>query len=424
MKIGVVGLGKLGLPLASLFAQAGHRVIGIEKLEDRNEIINKHKNPIPAEPNIVITQNMFATSDMSKISDCEIIFVAVNTPPLPQGNLSLKDLEEACYEIKSALLGPPAEYPHIIVISSTVPLKTMEQLKEIVSPFPIVYNPFFIALGQVVNDLQYPDIILVGSDDKVAGRRVSGLWADITGGKIPVSETNLRTAELVKFGLTPYLVMRINWANTLARVAEEIGDIDAQEVIDIIGRDKRINTRNLQLGLPWGGDCYPKDVSAFNTFCISNGIEPTFFEGLLKVNEQWKEDLPNFIKDKFCESDFRHKKIAFLGLSYKKTYPLLNMSTPYELYKYFVREEADVVVHDPYIEKFLDEKGREVQTHSLPNCLRKADFVIVAVAYPQYKELTMRDLPYPEVPIVDLCRGLKGTPIASSENWMPLGLRL
>lgn len=422
MKIGVVGLGKLGIPMASLFAQAGHEVVGVDVIDDRIAMINKHQNPLIGEPNVIIPQNMSATKDHQKLIDCDMVFIAVNTPPLPQGNLNLTDLETACYTLKEVFKGKDI----IIVVSSTVPPKTMEYLAEIMNPMgrnavsgiQLVYNPFFIALGRVVEDLQEPNIILVGSDNARAGRAVAQLWVEITKGQVP-SITNLRTAELVKFGLTPYLVMRINWANTLARVAEEIGEIDAQEVIDIIGRDRRINTRELKLGLPWGGDCYPKDVAAFNYFCNNNAIDPTFFEGLIEVNEAWKESLPSIIKNKVCRTDFRKAKVAFLGISYKKSYPLLNMSTPYNLYQYFVKEEeADVYVHDPYIKELLD----GTQTRPLSECLKDAELIIVAVAYPEYSKLNQKDFPF-DIPIVDLCQGMEGSPITKNENYYRLGLR-
>ncbi len=425
MKIGVVGLGKLGVPMAALFAQAGHQVVGVDVIDEKIEMINRHENPIPAEPNVFIPHNMSATKDYDAIKDCDLIFVAVNTPPTEQGNLRLVDLEMACWTLRDVLKDRDEA---IVVISSTVPPKTMEYLAELVNPLgrnaivgiQMVYNPFFIALGQVVNDLQYPNIILIGADNPRAGAIVAGLWSDITGGQIPISTVNLRTAELVKFGLTPYLVMRINWANSIARVAEEIGEIDAQQVIDIIGQDRRINTRELKIGLPWGGDCYPKDVNAFLFFCNSEGINPGFFEGLVEVNQDWARALPTIIKDKVCRTDFRKAKVAFLGISYKKTYPLLNMSTPYKLYEHFVKEEeADVAVHDPYIETLPD----GTKTQPLEECLKDAELVIVAVAYPLYRKLKPEDLPYKETPVVDLCRGLDGSDISMSENWLLLGYR-
>lgn len=416
MKIGIVGMGKLGAPLASLFAQAGHRIIGVDVDQNKIDLINKRQNPIPAEPDIIIT-NMFATADYSKLTDCEIIFVVVNTPPLPQGNLSLTDLEETCMKLRACLV--PSREKHIVVISSTVPPKTMDWVQEEMHPIPVVYNPFFIALGRVVKDLQFPDIVLIGGDNEMARRRVAGLWADILGDTKAICETNLKTAELVKFSSNPYLVMRINWANTVARLAEALGDVDAQEVIDIIGKDKRANTKGLRVGLPWGGDCFPKDIDAVTYFCNSEGIDGLFFEDLAAVNQHWKESLPRIIMDKVCRSDFRNAKIAFLGISYKALYPLLSKSTAYELYQYFVRDEAKVFVHDPYIEYLPDGN----KTHALEECLKGAELIIIAVGYPEYNKLNMWELPSPEVPIVDLCRSLEGTSVAAYGNWLPLGWR-
>jgi len=425
MQIGIVGIGKLGLPLASLFAQAGHHVVCVDIDQNKIEMINKHQNPIPAEPDIVIPQNMTATTDYGKLINCEIIFVVVNTPPQPQGNLSLTDLEETCAKLKDVYsitlhaFDVRAYHRPIVVISSTIPPKTMEWVKETLRPIPVVYNPFFIALGQVINDLQFPDIVLIGGDDIPSRKRVAGLWANIIGGNTAICETNLKTAELVKFASNPYLVMRINWANTVARLAEALGDVDAQQVIDIIGKDKRANTKNLHAGLPWGGDCFPKDIDAVTCFCNSEGIDGLFFEDLAAVNEHWKEILPKIIKDKVCRSDFRKAKVAFLGISYKKSYPLLSRSTAYELYQYFVRDEANVYVHDPYITELPDGS----QTHPLAECLKDAELVIIAVGYPEYDKLKVWDLPRPDVPIVDLCRSLEWSIIAAHGNWLPLGWR-
>ena len=210
-------------------------------------------------------------------------------------------------------------------------------------------------------------------------------------------------------------MQRINWANTLCQVAEHIGGVNIDEVTQIIGLDRRINTNLLSAGLPWGGDCYPKDVKAFANFCDAERIGTHFFNDLIEANDWFGTILKQIIRHK--AKSLSDKKIAFLGVSYKKGYPLLNKSTPYALYE-ALNNDTDVWAHDPHIVDLPNGQS----TKDLAECLYKADIVIIAVAYPEYQNLKLDDLPFPQIPVIDLCRVLAGTEIALIGNWLPLGM--
>jgi UDPglucose 6-dehydrogenase len=414
MNIAVVGLGKLGIPLASVFSENGHLVCGIDVDKERIDKINARQNPLEAEPHIKITPSLSASLDYQTIGTCDMVFIVVNTPPsLPRGDLLMTDMILACENVcKHAKDGA------IVVISSTLPPQTMDTL--IVPIFAkrpdikLVHNPFFIALGKVVSDLAHPDFVLLGGKDEEALNKVEDLWDEIV--NAPIHKTSFLMAEMIKFSLTPYLTARINWANTLCEIAERISGIDVEEIIKVVGMDRRLNTKELHAGLPWGGDCYPKDVDSFIYFCNSNGIAPWFLESLVRVNEEWEQMVPKLIKGKINMSDLRKMKIAFLGISYKKGYPLLNQSTPYRLYEYFVKEEAKVFVNDPYISKLPNGEP----TRPIKECLEDAGLVIIAVGYNAYRSIKVED--FGTVPIVDLCRCLEGTRVAKECNWLALGL--
>jgi UDPglucose 6-dehydrogenase len=424
MKIGVVGLGKLGIPLASVMGKAGHEVIGVDVDYDKVTAISKGQNPLPAEPDIDVSV-ISATRDYNDLRKSDVIFVVTNTPPDTEGDLSLGDLVTACRQLTIH-----AKDGAIIVISSTVPPLTMNK---IIAPIfkerglRVVYNPFFIALGKIVSDLVNPDFVIIGGEDKTANEIIYGIWKGVTdkyrrslpANRFPreliIHRTNFRTAEMIKFGLTPYLVQRINWANTLCQVAEHIGGVNIDEVTQIIGLDRRINTRFLSAGLPWGGDCYPKDVKAFANFCDYNHIGIDFFDDLIDTNDWFGTILKQIIRRK--AKSIVGKKIAFLGVSYKKGYPLLNKSTPYALYE-ALNKDTDVWAHDPHIVNLPNGQT----TKYLAECLDGAEIVIIAVAYPEYQNLKLADLLSPQTPVIDLCRVLAGTEIALKGNWLPLGM--
>jgi len=239
MKIGVIGLGKLGSCLAKVLAE-NNEVIGID-LEKK--II----------PGVITTMNFQC------LSECEVIFNVVNTPSNVRGNFSNKYLFSSTNSAK-----PYLKNCKVYVIVSTVMPRTCEKISKKLS-CPVCYNPEFIRLSSIIEDMKNPDFVLIGEEDKESGDIIEAIYRKILNylpRKTPVKRMSLKSAELAKISLNSYITMKISFANTIGRIAKKIG-ANATQILEAIGTDKRIGPKYFKHGGAYGGPCFPRDNIAF-----------------------------------------------------------------------------------------------------------------------------------------------------------------
>jgi len=342
MKIGFIGLGKLGLPCAIAMDYKGHNVIGY----DINPDINSSKHPRDLlntyeadelgngtiQPLLDKTNLKIVDSSEEIIKHSELIFLAVQTPhkTVFEGHLPMPDdREDFNYEwliesVKSiSYVTDKLDMKCILTIISTVLPGTLRKYI-----FPILsknislcYNPYFIAMGSVIYDFLNPEFILLGCVDKDAELKVKEFYKTITSAE--VFSTRLENAEMIKVSYNTYITTKIVLANNIMEMCHYLPNTNADVVMDALKKGSRrlISTAYLNGGMGDGGGCHPRDNIAMS--CLSNnlGLELNFYDFIMKKREKQTEFLANIIIQNYEKT---RKSICIMGVAFK---PNTNITT-------------------------------------------------------------------------------------------------
>ncbi|MFN7516117.1 MAG: UDP-glucose dehydrogenase family protein, partial [Dolichospermum sp.] len=300
MRVCVIGTGYVGLVTGACLAHIGHDVICIDNNEEKVKLMKSGQSPI-FEPGLseimqsaINSGNIQFSSDLAAgVDHGEILFIAVGTPPLPNGESDTRYVEAVARGIGENLNGGYK----VIVNKSTVPIgsgdwvrmivldgiaerqKTFvasgnttsdDKFSQIAHDFDVVSNPEFLREGSAVYDTFNPDRIVLGGSSEQATGMMKELYAPIVERKfaadkslppVPVLVTDLSSAEMIKYAANAFLATKISFINEVANICDRVG-ADVTQVAKGIGLDSRIGSKFLQAGIGWGGSCFPKDVSA------------------------------------------------------------------------------------------------------------------------------------------------------------------
>jgi UDPglucose 6-dehydrogenase len=325
LELAVIGLGKLGLPLAALLASGGNRVKGFDALEHvRSSIRSKSINS--NEPGLQELINDQASSlqivdDISlAIQGAEAVFIIVPTPSLPSGHFSNEYLLDVVEKIGKSI----EEGQKIVVdiVSTVMPGSCDGPIREklesssgvkIGSQIGLCYNPEFIALGSVIKDMQYPDMHLIGQSSDWAGATIEAALKSMVKRPVPARRMNLKEAELVKIAVNNYVTMKISYANLLMQGSILLGGVDIDVVTDAIGLDSRIGNKYLKAAAAYGGPCFPRDTRALTALYEDLGLVGSLSLATQVINESHTR----FISNRIASALEKGAKIGVLGLSYK-----------------------------------------------------------------------------------------------------------
>jgi UDPglucose 6-dehydrogenase len=267
MDLAIIGSGYVGLVTGACFAEVGHRVICVDN--DLKKVHQLQDGVIPIyEPGLedLVKKNVangrlsFTASIGDAVTASKVIFIAVPTPPQPDGSVDLSFVEGVAREIAVHI----KDY-RIVVDKSTVPVKTGEKVAQTIgrckpgADIDVVSNPEFLREGSAVEDLMKPDRIVIG----VSSERAIGPMKEIYEPfNAPIMFTDLNSAELIKHAANSFLALKISYINAVAAICEASG-ANVERVADGMGADKRIGRSFLNAGIGYGGSCFPKDISAF-----------------------------------------------------------------------------------------------------------------------------------------------------------------
>ncbi|MEM9237266.1 MAG: UDP-glucose/GDP-mannose dehydrogenase family protein [Verrucomicrobiota bacterium] len=402
MNISIIGTGYVGLTSGTCFAEVGHHVTCVDNNPEKIETLLKGDIPI-YEPGLaeLVQQNVaagrlkFTTSTEEGVKDSDIVFIAVPTPPQPDGSVDLSFIEKVAREIAQAMT-PEMGYK-VIVDKSTVPVKTGEKVTETVrryapegTEFGVVSNPEFLREGCAVDDLLNPDRIVIGSNDEKALGYMQKLYEPFVA---PVLVTDINSAELIKHAANSFLALKISYINAVANICEAAG-ADVEKVAEGIGMDKRIGRQFLNAGLGYGGSCFPKDIKAFIN--ISETLGQPF--GLLKEVERINADQMTHFLDKIREKlwVFREKKIALWGLAFKQNTDDVRESVAIKMAKIMLEEGATLVATDPEAigtaKRFGELEGDISYTEDMYEALDGADALVIATEWPQFATADLEEV--------------------------------
>lgn len=350
MDISIIGSGYVGLVTGACFADVGHNVICVDNDESKIKTLQAGRIPI-YEPGLeeIVHRNVsahrlhFSSSIREGVDKSQIIFIAVPTPPQPNGDVDLSFIEKVSREIADVLI----DY-RVIVDKSTVPVKTGERVAETIkrynrhgAKFDVVSNPEFLREGCAIHDLMHPDRIVIGAQSQHAVDLMKKVYEPFMA---PVLVTGINSAELIKHAANSFLALKISYINAISAICDASG-ADVEKVADGIGMDRRIGRQFLNAGIGYGGSCFPKDVAAFIQISEQLGVPFHLLKEVQRINAGQKERFLKLIRDTLWV--LREKKIAVWGLTFKPNTDDVRSSVAIELVDAMLREGAHVTVYDP-----------------------------------------------------------------------------
>ncbi len=324
MKIVMVGSGYVGLVSGACFADFGHDVVCVDRVESKVAALKRGEIPIfePGLSDLVQTNaaagRLFFTTDLAgPVAEADAVFIAVGTPSRRgDGFADLSYVYAATREIAQALQGYT-----VIVTKSTVPVGTGDEVERIVrglrpdAEFAVVSNPEFLREGAAIEDFKRPDRIVVGTYDERARAVMADIYRPLYLNNAPILNTGRRTAELTKYAANAFLATKITFINEIADLCEQVG-ANVQDVARGMGLDNRIGGKFLHAGPGYGGSCFPKDTLALIKTAQDYGTPSRIVETVAAVNDQRKRAMGRKVVAA-CGGSVRGKTIAVLGLTFK-----------------------------------------------------------------------------------------------------------
>lgn len=350
MKVAVVGTGYVGLVTGVVLADLGNDVICVDNNEEK---LAKLKQGIPPifEPGIeqilrrVIADGFisFTNCVSEATSKSEVVYIAVGTPPLPDGNPDLSAVQAVAKEIAKGISGYT-----VVVNKSTVPVGSGDMVENIIldqgvpsSMFDVVSNPEFLREGSAIHDSMNPDRIVIGAKRREAATKLLELYATMGA---PTIVTDLNSAELIKYASNSFLAMKISFINAVSRLCE-LCSADVADVSRGMGLDQRIGKQFLQAGLGWGGSCFPKDIRGLIATADNYGYEFGLLEQVVQVNKDQTQNVLNRLRQRL--GGFAGKRVALLGLSFKPNTDDIRDAKSLEIISTIQGEGGKVNAYDP-----------------------------------------------------------------------------
>jgi UDPglucose 6-dehydrogenase len=371
MKVAVVGTGYVGLVSGTCLAEMGNQVVCVDI--DEKKVANLKKGIMPIyEPGLdgLVKSNheagrlQFTTSIDTAIHDCEVLMIAVGTPPNEDGSADLKHVLKVANTI-----GRTMTSSKVVVTKSTVPVGTGEKVRKEVQgelakrgldiPFSVASNPEFLKEGAAVNDFMKPDRIVIGCDTDYSRDVLSRMYQPFVLNGHRVIFMDIRSAELTKYAANSMLATKISFMNELARVAEVVG-ADMQAVRQGIGSDARIGFHFIYPGIGYGGSCFPKDVNALVNTAREVGLNLSILEAVEAVNQSQR---PFFVEkiNRHFKGDVKGRTFAVWGLAFKPETDDIREAPALDIIDSLLTAGAKVVAFDPIAAEHTREhfKGRD-----------------------------------------------------------------
>jgi UDPglucose 6-dehydrogenase len=393
MDIAIIGSGYVGLVTGACFADVGHSVVCVDNDQRKVEYLQKGIIPI-YEPGLeeVVHRNVsanrlrFTTSTAEGVGQSQIVFIAVPTPPQPDGSVDLTYIEKVAREIAEVL----KDY-RVIVDKSTVPVKTGEKVADTIRrytkgavDFDVVSNPEFLREGCAVADLMNPDRIVIGSNSDRALSLMKKVYEPFMA---PILVTDINSAELIKHAANSFLALKISYINAISAICEASG-ADVERVADGIGADKRIGRSFLNAGLGYGGSCFPKDVAAFIAISEEIGVPFTLLKEVQRINQNQIDRFVKKIKDTLWV--LKDKRIAVWGLTFKPDTDDVRNSVAIDLVAQLLREGAIVQAYDPKgahkVEEFNLCSGAVLAKSAL-GAVENAEALVLATEWNEFQSI-------------------------------------
>jgi len=358
MRIAIIGVGKLGYPMA-LFLSTKHSINAYDK---NNEIIKKisiEKNYFKNENNLdrYLKQKKkirFFNKISEALYNTSACFITVPTPSLKNGSFSNKIILNCLnYISKSINLRKKKLKPYLINICSTVSPGSCE--KEFINflkkkkltlnkDYVITYNPYFVALGSVLKNLEKPDYILIGTSNNSAGKILKNIYSRLYKKNIKILLLSLEEAEIVKIFTNSFLTLKISFGNVLKQLATK-KKLALNKILYALGQDERIGQKFLNPGIPFGGPCLPRDNYAVINYLKKTNLSINLSKSIIEINDF---SLKSIFNEIINLKNLNFKKIGFLGAGYRPNTEYTEDSVAIKIINYCLKKKIKVFLFDYY----------------------------------------------------------------------------
>lgn len=412
MRVAILGTGYVGLTTGVCLSYLGHDVTCVDPDTAKIDSLKQGKPPIferGLEELLSRVEMEFTTQPGQAVSSAEVVFVAVGTPPQPDGNPDLRYLRAATLSIAEHL-GPQFT---VVVNKSTVPIGSgnwVESLIRTSKPggrFAVASNPEFLREGSALTDSFYPDRIVIGADAAEARQVLECLYEPIIQQSfapppslprpdglvtVPIVSSDLASAELIKYAANAFLALKISFINEIGNLATRVG-ADVREVARGIGLDTRIGSKFLQAGIGWGGSCFGKDTAALAATAAEYGLAMPIVNAARDINQRQRIRV---IEKLLAELKvLKGRRIALLGLAFKPFTDDLREAPAIDIARRLAQHGCTVCAHDPVaMDRFRKEfSSEEVSLASTAQAtVQDADALVLVTEWPEYLSQNWKEI--------------------------------
>ncbi|MDA9725671.1 UDP-glucose/GDP-mannose dehydrogenase family protein [Candidatus Pelagibacter sp.] len=394
----MIGTGYVGLVSGVCFSDLGNDVICVDK--DLKKINNLKKGIVPIyEPGLeeLVLKNYknkrlnFSTNLKESVKKSDIVFICVGTPTKKNSNSAdLTQVYAAAKEISKSI-----KKFKIIINKSTVPVTTGDEIEKIISKkvnkkfFSVVSNPEFLREGEAIRDFIYPDRVVVGSNDSKSKRILKSLYSPLISKGAKFLSTKRRAAELIKYASNAFLATKITFINEISNLCEKTG-IDIEDISIGIGLDKRIGSRFLRAGPPYGGSCFPKDTKALVSTADKFKTNLSVVKSVIRSNDL-RSDLLSKRVSLILNNKIKNKVVSFLGVTFKANTDDMRDSSSLKLIPFLSKKGAKIKYYDPTGSKKEFKKLKNVEfSNSIQESIKESDIVIIHTEWNDFKSINFK----------------------------------
>ena len=393
MNISVIGMGYVGLATAAVFADLGNDVVGVDSDAGKVESLRSGECPI-FEPGLqeMLSRSRaegrisFTTDTAAAVGACEIIFIAVGTPPGADGGTDLSQVRAAARDIARGINGYK-----IVVNKSTVPVGTGNLVADILrqhappgAQFDVCSNPEFLREGSAIEDTLAPDRIVIGVSNHEAAQKLLELYSPL---ERPIIVTDVATAEMIKYASNSFLAAKVSFINAIADICELVG-ADVSTVAHGMGADRRIGHEFLQPGLGYGGSCFPKDADSLISAAAARGYDFALLRAVQQVNDARVGRLVERMVE--AMGDLEGKTVGVLGLAFKPNTDDLRESKAVGLVRALLERGAAINAFDPAaMEKCAALLPQVQYAESMYEAARGCHALVVATDWNEFKLINL-----------------------------------
>ncbi|HYH74872.1 MAG TPA: UDP-glucose/GDP-mannose dehydrogenase family protein [Candidatus Saccharimonadales bacterium] len=398
-KVAIIGTGYVGLVSGTCFAELGNQVTCVDI--DEQKIARMQNGEVPIyEPGLedlfarnIADKRLFFTTDLAAaVSDADVIFLALPTPPGENGSADLSYVLGVADQLGSLL----KQYA-VIVDKSTVPVGTAEQVHERIAAnatgdFDVVSNPEFLREGFAIRDFMGPDRIVIGAGSERARQVMGELYAPLVQDDKPILFMDVRSAELTKYAANSFLALKITFMNEVANLCERLG-ADVDHVRKGIGSDERIGHRFLYPGIGYGGSCFPKDALALLHTSREYGYDFNVLQAVVDLNAEQQQVLTKKVL-RYYEGDLAGKTFALWGLAFKPDTDDIRQAPALGMIRDLLEAGAHIQAYDPEamenVQRVLGDRPNLTYAADQYDALNGADALLIATEWQQFRSA---DLP-------------------------------